>query len=189
MEFKVGPGTSGYNQQSEFVDFACSVVLGSGVTLQQGQAVWTDPTYVPGTVLASTASTTGNSTAVADKVLVAPSAVASGSWIYGIYQGASITAGTAVANYVYDIMVRRSGYGVVYAQVITAATGSAVIAVGSVLIAAANTAGLTGAYAGSAAIGTTVGIAMSTGSASALTNTILTAGVAATKVINAFIKA
>lgn len=188
MLFKVGPGTSGYNQQSEFVDFACSVVLGSGVTLQQGQAVWYDPTYVPGSTITA-ASTTGNSTQVSDKTLVAPSAVVSGSWIYGIYQGASITAGTASANYVYDITVRRSGYGVVYAQVITASTGSAVIAVGTALIAAPNTAGLTGAYAGTAAIGTTVGIAMSTGSASALTNTILTAGVAATKVINAYIKA
>lgn len=193
MLFKVGPGTSGYNSQPELLDFSCTVMLGSGVTLQQGQAVWYDMTnftnQVPNAGGASVVGSGGQSTVGSDKVLPAPNA--NNARVYGIYQGPTFTApATGVnqaANYCYDIQARRNGYGVVWCQVITGAAGSAVINVGTNLIGAANTAGLTGAFAGTAAIGTNIGIAVATGSASAQGNQIMVAGVATTKLVNAFI--
>jgi hypothetical protein len=179
MLFKVGPGSSGYNYQTEYLDLSCSVLLGSAGTLYQGQAVWVDQTQVPGTK-------------GADQVLPAPNA--NGCRIYGIYQGATLQGTALIAsngpNTYFDIMVRQKGYGLVLAQTTTSGTsaGSAAVNVGSQLIGVVNTAGLYGAVTGTAAAtGVNIGFALATGSASAAGSAIMAGNTAATKVINAYI--
>jgi hypothetical protein len=177
MLFKVGPGSSGYNYQTEFLDLSCSVQLGSAGTLYQGQGVWVDQTQVPGTK-------------GADQVLPAPNA--NNSRLYGIYQGATLYGSALIAsngaNKYFDILVRQRGYGVVLAQTASASTGSTAVTVGAQLIGAANTSGLYGAYTGTAAAtGVNVGIALATGSASSAGATIMASATAATMLINCYI--
>jgi hypothetical protein len=177
--FSIGPGSSGYNFQTEFFDLSCSVLLGSAGTLYQGQAVWYDQTCVPGTK-------------GADQVLPAPNA--NSCRIFGIYQGATLQ-GTALiasngASQYFPIYARQKGYGLVLGQTTTSGTsaGSAAINVGSQLIGVVNTAGLYGAVSGTAAAtGVNIGFALATGSASAAGSAIMAGNTAATKVINAYI--
>lgn len=173
MRFRVGPGSSGYNYTSEFIDEDCVCQIASATTLSAGQPVWYNSTCVPGTPGAD---------------LVVPGPSGSASRLYGIYLGPDLaSAATATSP---TIQVRLRGYGTVLGQV-TASTssGSSAVNVGSTLIAAPNTAGLTGAYTGTAVIGQTVGIALSTGSASAVGSAIMAVGASASvyQKINAFI--
>lgn len=172
MRFRVGPGSGGYNYLPEFIDLDCTVTIPASGTLNQGQPVFYSMINIP-------------STAGADKVLPAPSA--NNAQVAGIYLGATVTNPSSTATLTQAISIRAYGYAQIYAQVTASGTGSSAIVVGSNLIAAPNTAGLVGAYAGTAGFSVQVGIAYATGSALTAGATIMAASTAATQLINGFV--
>ena len=139
MLFRVGPGSSGYNFQPEFIDVDCVLELANNATCAQGQAVCRDVTAFP-------------STKGADMVVLPTDPLAQPT-IFGVWQGATFTNSSGGRlNYV--IQVRRWGQGVVNAS----GAGTAVLVGSNLIINATNLP----AIAGTAAIGVNVGLALAT---------------------------
>lgn len=156
----------------EFIDRTCVTVIATSTTLATGQVLCYDATNLP-------------SSAGADKVVLPTSANA--GRVYGVYQGPPIVNGSSTATLTVTVMARTSGYGGVLAQVTSSSTGSTAITVGAYLIIGANGTTLPDAYAGSAAAGVTVGMALATGTHTSYGATILAASTAATLVVNCLI--
>lgn len=105
MLSRPGPGSHGYNFQTEFIDFDCMLQVNAGVTVPRGATVCRDVTAI-------------SDSSGADHCLL-PNHAAAGP-PYGVYQGAPFTNhSTVVVNY--PIVVRAIGYGVVLAAAPTIA--------------------------------------------------------------------
>lgn len=151
MLTRVGPGSNGYNFQTEFIFWDCVVLLAPGATLATGQVVMRDVTAFP--------NMTG-----ADHCVLPTSANAGP--VYGVYQGPPITNGGTVATE-YAVIVMREGYGQVLANGATAVTVGGFVLIGVALQATG------GAAEGNA--NTQIGIALATGIVTAKGATILAA--------------
>ena len=176
MLYKAGnASSSGYSTSAtdgpEFMDFSGVVSVANAGTILQGQVFAYDATNVP------------NSSG-ADKLVIPTSGNAGKFW--GAYQGPLITNSTG-ATQLYTIQIRVKGYGVVLCTVTASSTGSSAITVGGFLIIGPNGTAIPNAYAGSAAAGVTVGIALATGTHTTYGATIAAASTAATPLVNALI--
>jgi hypothetical protein len=183
MIFSTGsPSSSGFSVQgtgatvvgTEFLDKTGVIILAASATLAQGQPLCYDATNVP-------------NSAGADKLVLPTSANA--ARLFGIYQGPAIVNPSSTATLTVTVLARVQGYGVVLSQVTSSSTGSTAITVGAYLIIGANGTTLNDAYAGAAAAGVTVGMALATGTHTSYGATILPASTAASLLVNALITA
>lgn len=155
MFFRIGPGSSGYNFQPEFIDWDAHFAIPASGTLATGQGFARDVTQFP--------SATG-----ADTVVLPTNANAGP--VQGVYQGPPIVNPSSTATLPVDIVMRVRGYGQALAAAVTA--GVAVTVGGFLGMVATNASILQSAAA--PANGAWVGTALATGGVTAKGGTIIT---------------
>jgi hypothetical protein len=156
MFFRLGPGSSGYNFQPEFLDWDAHMTIPASGTLATGQCLARDCTLFP-------------STAGADGCVLPTNA--SAGPIMGVYQGPAIVNPSSTATLGVDVVLRQHGYGVALAAAVTA--GTAVTVGGLLNMQAANNSAIQAATL-LGVLSTYVGIALATGSVTAKGSTLIT---------------
>lgn len=155
MFFRLGPGSSGYNFQPEFLDWDGHFNIPTSASLTTGQAFARDVTQFP-------------SAAGAD-VLCLPNNANAGP-IMGVYQGPPIANPSSTNTLGVDVVYRSRGYGVANAAAVTAGVA---VTVGGFLSMATNNASILQVGA-APANGVSVGVAMATGGVTAKGATLIT---------------